>query len=466
MSLLLLSQPPSSKLDGDKIPVSILSSSYARKCIQSAIMSRSVEVDRGTLVESGQRFDPLTTIVSRRQAFHPTNKVRRPEPSSFRRRDVIETMGPQLVGVLLKDGQMYRVEEEGRDQIAIAGKNRLRLATFDGPETETSSGYRLHLPVTEIVAGKIIPVGPWGEDEKPDDMIMNFIPYWRSFQDAPAHIQQIHLDQRANTLAALRDTGAKVQYTGRIGSYSSWRGEDGGLQTVMLFHDQGHTLSDEFNKHGAEGIRNFREKSIWDKPFYEDEKSPSMLLCEPVAALVEHTILPKHGLDGLVHTDQRGFTVDIPGYTIDDFRRAGPWLTETFKGIQKQLAKAHGLVYASKLKDVEDFVLGEQTRGAFDVEKYHTFFQRRTNHDGSYLGMQLHALADFDLLRYGFGQVFGARFETGVGAQFEFSTVVLGDQREVGPDEMRGVRLIRPPDAVDREKVVENAIFLRKTVGS
>ncbi len=141
---------------------------------------------------------------------------------------------------------------------------------------------------------------------------------------------------------------------------------------------------------------------------------------------------------------------------------------------------AHGLVYASDLRDVERFALSHQTedKTTFDMETYEDrYFKPTTESDGSPLVTTLHMLAETDELRHGFGQIFGASFNRDGGAQFEFSTAVLRSDAEgfgIGPNEMVGFQTNRPQTSVvevhkqdgrvPRDHVIENAVFLRGTV--
>lgn len=418
-----------------------------------------------TPVLPSQRFVPLESGLSRAQILHRTGKVRRPARESFVPALLEHQMGPHFVGVILGDGKTYPVVEEKDKQLVVVNGAKLRLATFY-PEAE-GTNYAYRLDGMRIIGGKIIPVSTHGPDGAPADMMMNFVAEWQKFYQAPPAIRAEHLNQRANTLQALFDRGADVVYTGRITSPASWREEDPGLQTAMTFHDQGHTLPDIFNRHGAKGIREFRKNSAWDKANHEDKKSASMMICEPVAALAQK-LLRDYWPTAIVETDQHGFTIQLPGYTLNDFRKADRLLVPLGEALDQRLAVAHKLVYASNFKKIERFTLREQLRGEFAMEQYKQFFTEKVKNNGSPLARTLHTLADSDELRHGFGHIFGASFNKNGGAQFEFSTAVLRSDLDgfgIGPNEMRGFRLTRDrTTVVPREKVQENAVFLRNTV--
>ncbi len=244
-------------------------------------------------------------------------------------------MLPQAVGIILRDGTAHEVVEEGTRQMITLGGEEHVLATFDTSTPDGNAGYRLNGLAPQIVAAKIVPVSPWGPVGEPADMMLNFNPVWQKFHESPAWAIDVHLEQRANTLQALFDRGAEVVRTGRITSPSSWRPEDKGLQTVMMYHDQGYVSPDSLNQQGFEGIRKFRQGSPWDKAFHEDEKSASMMIAEPVAYLAEQ-LLEQYWPNGHVSVDQRGFTVDLPGYTLDDFRRARTFLVPILRELDKR----------------------------------------------------------------------------------------------------------------------------------
>ncbi|MGH7204484.1 MAG: hypothetical protein ACREHC_08665 [Candidatus Levyibacteriota bacterium] len=431
----------------------------------------SLEVRHRTLVLPSERTAvPIAEGETRLQKLYPTRKVTKPEPSSFARPLLLESIGPQVVGVGFQDGKVRPVREESDGdrviQVVLFDGRPLRLATFD-PFLH-GEGYNPTDVYREVVAAKVVPVSTWGADGEPADMIINLDPSRQRFSASPPEIRSMHLDQRANTLQALLDRGDEAVFTGRITSPSSWRKEDRGLQTVMLYHDQGHTLPERFTRYGPDGIRWYRQNAAWDKAHHEDEKSASMMISEPVAELAR-AALEAYWPTGTVREDQFGFSVDLPGYTVDDFRNADPFLVPIFQAFDQRLAYAHGLVYDSALSEVEKFALAEQLRGegAFDMNEYSGYFNVLAEHDGSPLAETLHALNETGELRQGFGHVFSAGFWKGEGAQFEFSSGVLRGDGDfgLGPNEVRGFKATRVQDrVVPLEQVRQNAVFIRGTV--
>ncbi|MGI8420045.1 MAG: hypothetical protein ACR2LN_05385 [Candidatus Levyibacteriota bacterium] len=247
----------------------------------------SLEVRQRTLVLPSERTAaPIAEGKTRLQQLYPTHKVKKPHASSFALPLLVESIGTQLVGVGFEDGRSRRVTEE------VSGKSVRQVVVFDGkPHTlatfdpDGDKRYKPTILFKEVIAAKVVPVSTWGPDGAPADMLINLHPEWQRFSDSPIDVVTWHLNQRANTLQALLDAGEEAVFTGRITSPSSWREEDAGLQTVMFYHDQGHTLPDSFTRQGPEGIRRYRQKSAWDKAHHEDEKSASMMISEPVAEL-------------------------------------------------------------------------------------------------------------------------------------------------------------------------------------
>src|SRR5581483_8862710 len=189
-------------------------------------MTAELAAVRGDMLVSPQdRRKPIAHGNSDLQVLHPTRKVVRPDTASFRRGDLMATMLPQAVGILLNDGTAHRVEEKDNRQIVSIDGETHTLAEFDHISPDGNTGYHLNGLAPRIIAAKIIPVSPWGPYGEPDDMILNFNPEWQTFHRSPDWVIDVQLDQRANTLQALFDRGAEAVRTGRITSPASWRPE-------------------------------------------------------------------------------------------------------------------------------------------------------------------------------------------------------------------------------------------------
>ena len=297
-------------------------------------------------------------------------------------------------------------------------------------------------------------------------MMLNFDTSRIRFSDLSPQVMRAHLGQRANTLSALqRREDGEVVLTGRNTSPLSWL--DPNMQTVMSPHDQGHLALTGTADLTPERIREFRSESSYDKAWHE-APSASYLICEPVADMAEG-MLPDFWPTGTVRKDQLGFSVELPGYKVADFRDAAGFLVPLFQALDTRLAYAHGLVYESDQPDLEQFVHEQMGGSAFDVAGYEQFFKVKKDYPKeNVLAQTLHSHVETEELRRGFGHIFGAGFWRSNGAQFEFSTGVLkgaSPQDGLGPNEMRGTRMQRRTDSsVPIEQVKRNAAFISTTV--
>ncbi|HSX09074.1 MAG TPA: hypothetical protein VLF93_02900 [Candidatus Saccharimonadales bacterium] len=422
-------------------------------------------------IELGHRFSPIAETVTGPQALYPTQRIFKPSAASRDRETMMRGMQPQLMGVTFVDGRTHKVvEEEGRGnivrQLAIIDGHPKLLAEFDATASKVDETVLLTPLMLSAVGGKVIPYSPWAEHGTPADMLISLDSSKPRFYDLEPHLFDETLNQRANTLQMLMDSGAGAVFTGRITSPRSLR--DKNLQSVMYPHDQGHILPAEFARLGPASIREFRQQALWDKAFHGDEASASNMIAASAARVAEG-LLRDYWSSGTVRQDQLGFTIELPDYTVNDFRGARRFLVPIFQQLDTSLDIAHSLVYASNPKYLDQFVLTQQNGNEFDVVGYERYLKETDRYPDTPLANTLHTLLHRGDLRDGFGHIFSAGFWKDEGAQFEFSIGVLKSASHLdglGPNEVRGLRSQRLLNGaiVPRDTVLKNAEIIRSTI--
>ena len=101
----------------------------------------------GTPVQPHERFVPLATGSTALQEYRSTGRVFKPDPSSYKKSDLLSRMGPQLVAIIEKDGRVHRVREEdmpdGRvRQFFSSDGGQQDLATFDPTSPHVDESYQ------------------------------------------------------------------------------------------------------------------------------------------------------------------------------------------------------------------------------------------------------------------------------------------------------------------------------------
>jgi hypothetical protein len=386
----------------------------------------------GYQTSSIEAFNPQNIVVCPRQNLRDIQIQRLYQQAD--KRTCINSMLPNALAVYREAGRLRPVHEiDGKLLARRDSEPDIPLGTIDTENNQRRLDVTDNNLLKEIHGAYVVPVSPWGNL---DIMHIHFngsnknIP---ALTDIPQNLLSKNVATQRKIIELFGENGHNV-FWGVNNSAGCIKGE--GLMSVLFPHSHIWRFDDQIGHLNSDDVKKARDSQKWDSQL-------SMTFADRIGQLLAFNILPEFWPDNFVRFDPMGLTVDLRGFTPDDFNNDFiEFWRKLSLTIHWGLRNMHSQIFDSDLDEIIDYVLQRDLNG-FNEDYYKQFFTLKPDAPQDNITSRMAALSQQNQLRLPPGWAATLMFteqETLLAVTFGFLNIPMG------PVEGLGIRLERPPN--------------------